>query len=47
VTLTATVTDNANNTASASIDLGPQLSIHDDGPIAAIAPTQATVTVDE
>jgi hypothetical protein len=30
--LVATVTDNNNETATASIDLGPQITIHDDGP---------------
>ncbi|WP_245283698.1 DUF5801 repeats-in-toxin domain-containing protein, partial [Bradyrhizobium sp. URHD0069] len=32
VSLTATVTDSNNASASASIDLGPQITIHDDGP---------------
>ncbi len=46
VSVTATVTDNDGDTASASIDLGPQIKIFDDGPVA----TGATVsggTVDE
>ena len=47
VSLTATVTDVNNNSASASVDVGPHLTFLDDGPIAAIAPTTATVTVDE
>ncbi len=32
VSLTATVTDTNNATASASLDLGPQITVHDDGP---------------
>ena len=37
VSLIATVTDNNNNTASASIDLGPLITIHDDVPHIAAA----------
>jgi hypothetical protein len=33
VSLTATVTDNDLDQKSASIDLGPQITIHDDGPV--------------
>ncbi|MCP1834223.1 hypothetical protein J2R76_002560 [Bradyrhizobium sp. USDA 4532] len=32
ITLNATVTDNVGQTASASVDVGPHLTIHDDGP---------------
>ncbi len=48
VSLTATVTDNDGDTASASIDLGPQISIHDDGPvITSVTSGLATFNVDE
>ncbi len=48
VTLTATVTDNSNNTASASADVGPHLTILDDGPvITSVTSGLATFNVDE
>ena len=47
VTLTQTVTDNDGTHASASIDLGTQLSISDDGPHIATTNTVAAVTLSE
>jgi hypothetical protein len=47
VTLTATVTDNAGQTASASIDLGPQITVHDDGPVVTVTGVTPTLVVDE
>ena len=47
VSLTATVTDNNGATASASIDLGPLITVHDDVPIAAIDRTENNVVMDE
>src|SRR3954454_11230831 len=47
VSLTATVTDINNASASASVDVGPHLSFLDDGPVAAINLTANTVSVDE
>src|SRR4051794_37825430 len=47
VSLTATVTDINNASASASVDVGPHLSFLDDGPVAAISLTANTVSVDE
>src|SRR5262249_15646404 len=40
-TVTATVTDNSNQSASASVDVGPHLTILDDGPVN----NAATVTI--
>ena len=47
VSLTATVTDNNSSTASASIDLGPNITVHDDGPIIAAIGTGPAMSVDE
>ena len=48
VSVTATVTDNDGDKASASIDLGPQIQIHDDGPsVTATATGLPTLSVDE
>ncbi|UGY13362.1 DUF5801 domain-containing protein [Bradyrhizobium septentrionale] len=44
ITLTATVTDNNNQTASASVDVGSHLTILDDGPVAGTV-TGATDTL--
>src|SRR5262249_549887 len=47
VALTATVTDNDNDTATNHIDLGPQITIHDDGPAIAVNATSVALNVDE
>ena len=47
VSLTATVTDNNSNTASASVDLGPNITIHDDGPTITAIGTGPAISVDE
>jgi VCBS repeat-containing protein len=47
VSLTATVTDGDGDKASASVDLGPQLTILDDGPLVTASGTAPTLTVDE
>ncbi|PWJ94125.1 putative secreted protein (type I secretion substrate) [Mesorhizobium loti] len=47
VSLTATVTDNDSDKATASIDLGPQITIHDDGPLVTAPGASASLTVDE
>src|SRR5882724_1751993 len=53
VSLTATVTDINNATASASLDLGPQITVHDDGPTIQVqingeeGPRFPTLSVDE
>jgi hypothetical protein len=46
VSLTATVTDTNNTTATASIDLGPHITIHDDGPLNNGVTLQAAVFED-
>ncbi|WP_292593349.1 DUF5801 repeats-in-toxin domain-containing protein, partial [Mesorhizobium sp.] len=47
VSVTATVTDNDGDTAKASIDLGSQITIHDDGPAISATGTAPTLSVDE
>ena len=47
VSVTATVTDNNNNTATASIDVGHQLTIHDDGPSITAVGVGPALNVDE
>ena len=47
VSLTATVTDNNSNTASASVDLGPNITVHDDGPTITAIGTGPAISVDE
>ena len=47
VSLTATVTDVNNASASASIDVGPQISIHDDGPTMSATGTGAALSLSE
>src|SRR4029077_19237173 len=47
VSAVVTVTDGDGDVATASTDIGGQIHFADDGPTAAIAPTAATVTVDE
>ncbi|MBR1126648.1 DUF5801 repeats-in-toxin domain-containing protein, partial [Bradyrhizobium iriomotense] len=48
VTLTATIIDNDGDTASASIDLGPQVTFYDDGPaVTATVDREAQVVLDE
>ncbi|WP_439374592.1 DUF5801 repeats-in-toxin domain-containing protein [Bradyrhizobium sp. DASA03120] len=47
VTLTATVTDNSNQSASASVDVGPHLTLQDDGPSISPSGQTPTLTVDE
>ena len=47
VSLAATVTDNNGNTASASIDLGPNITVHDDGPIITAIGAGPAMSVDK
>ena len=47
VSVTATVTDVNNASASASIDVGPQVSIHDDGPTVAASGTGSALSLSE
>ncbi|MEH2568957.1 DUF5801 repeats-in-toxin domain-containing protein [Bradyrhizobium sp. AZCC 2289] len=48
VTLTATVTDNSNQSASASVDIGPHLTILDDGPsVSIVVQGEPALAVDE
>ncbi|QKD19394.1 calcium-binding protein [Mesorhizobium sp. NZP2077] len=47
VSVTATVTDNDGDTAKASIDLGAQITIHDDGPVVTATGSAPTLSVDE
>src|SRR5437868_4811007 len=47
IKLTATITDKDNDTASASIDLGHQISFHDDGPSISATGTGPAIFVDE
>src|SRR5205814_7876411 len=47
ISAVVTVTDGDGDVATSSTDIGGQIHFADDGPTAAIAPTQATVTVDE
>ncbi|OBQ62599.1 hypothetical protein A8146_15855 [Mesorhizobium loti] len=47
VSVTATVTDNDGDKASASIDLGGQITIHDDGPLVSATGSAPTLSVDE
>src|SRR5436190_1602592 len=47
VTLTATITDKDNDTATASVDLGKQLSFKDDGPTISATGAGPTLFVDE
>ncbi|WGR92987.1 DUF5801 domain-containing protein [Bradyrhizobium sp. ISRA435] len=47
VTLTATVTDNNNNTASANVDVGTHVTFHDDGPTITASGNLNTLSVDE
>ena len=45
VSLTATVTDNNNLSANASFDLGPHITIHDDGPSIKVAGSPGTALI--
>ncbi|MGY8637483.1 DUF5801 repeats-in-toxin domain-containing protein, partial [Bradyrhizobium sp. 14AA] len=47
VTLTATIIDNDGDTASAGIDLGPQVTFYDDGPSISASGTGPSLSVDE
>ncbi|WMT72021.1 DUF5801 repeats-in-toxin domain-containing protein [Bradyrhizobium sp. Ash2021] len=48
VTLTATVTDNSNQSESASVDIGPHLTILDDGPsVSIVVQGEPALAVDE
>ena len=47
VTLTATVTDTTGATASAGADIGPHLTILDDGPLLTLTGTVASLNTDE
>ncbi|TPJ79291.1 DUF5801 repeats-in-toxin domain-containing protein, partial [Mesorhizobium sp. B2-6-2] len=47
VSVTAIVTDNDGDTAKASIDLGPQITIHDDGPAISATGSAPALSVDE
>src|SRR6185437_2048642 len=47
VSVVATVTDNDGDKASASVDLGPQVTIHDDGPVVTASGSAPALSVDE
>src|SRR6185437_1313142 len=47
VSVVATVTDNDGDKASASVDLGPQVTIHDDGPVVTVSGSAPALSVDE
>jgi T1SS-143 domain-containing protein len=47
VTLTATITDNDGDSASATIDLGAHVTFHDDGPTLSVTAGEGAAVVDE